>query len=250
MIDSVSEGASASADLKKSRRKKAGFSEAASKVDRLPPHSPEAEQGVLGCVLLSPNECVGECVEKFKAGAEVFYDLRHQTIFEALVEMYDSREAIDLITLQQRLKNKQLLEEVGGLAYLSSLPDTVPSAANLSYYLDIVQEKYLLRKMIHTCTEVVARVYDYEGEVDALLDEVERDILRISETRVESKTDKIKDLVKKAINTIEDFHQRQGMLTGRGNRIRRPGQNDQRPARRRNDRRSPRGRAWARPRWR
>jgi replicative DNA helicase len=216
MIDSISEGAGAPADLKKSRRKKAGYSEAAPRVDRLPPHSPEAEQGVLGCVLLSPNDCVGECVEKFKSGAEVFYDLRHQTIFETLVEMYDSREAIDVITLQQRLKNKQRLEEVGGVAYLAALPDTVPSAANLSYYLDIVLEKYILRKMIHTCTEVVGRVYEHEGEIDALLDEVERDILRISETRVEAKTDKIKELVKKAISTIEDYHQRQGMLTGVG----------------------------------
>ncbi len=216
MIDSVSEGAGAPADLKKSRRKKAGYSDAAPRVDRLPPHSPEAEQGVLGCVLLSPNDCVGECVEKFKEGAEVFYDLRHQTIFETLVEMYDAREAIDVITLQQRLKNKQRLEEVGGVAYLAALPDTVPSAANLSYYLDIVLEKYILRKMIHTCTEVVGRVYEHEGEIDALLDEVERDILRISETRVEGKTDKIKDLVKKAISTIEDYHQRQGMLTGVG----------------------------------
>ena len=186
------------------------------KADRLPPHSPEAEQGVLGCVLLSPNECMGECVEKFKSGADVFYDLRHQTIFSTLVEMYDSREAIDVITLQQRLKNKQLLEEVGGIPYLATLPDAVPSAANLSYYLDIVQEKFLLRKMIHTCTEVVGRVYDFEGEVDALLDEVERDILRISESRVQSHTNTIKDLVKKAINTIEDFHQRQGALTGIG----------------------------------
>ena len=182
----------------------------------MPPHSPEAEQGVLGCVLLSPNESMGECIEKFKSGTEVFYDLRHQTIFSTLVEMFDSREAIDVITLQQRLKNKQLLEEVGGIAYLAALPDTVPSAANLSYYLDIVQEKFLLRRMIQTCTEVVGRVYDYEGEVDALMDEVERDILRISESRVQSQTTTIKELVKKAINTIEDFHQRQGVLTGVG----------------------------------
>jgi replicative DNA helicase len=167
-------------------------------------------------VLLSPNDCLGECIEKFKAGAEVFYDLRHQTIFETVIEMYDQREAIDIITLQQRLKNKQRLEEVGGLAYLTALPDTVPSAANWSYYVEIVLEKYILRKMIHTCTEVVGRVYDHEGEVDALLDEVERDILRISEARVEGKTDKIKELVKKAISTIEDYHARQGMLTGVG----------------------------------
>ena len=216
MIDSVaSEGASA-ADLKRTKRVRRSPAGTAPNVDRLPPHSPECEMGVLGCVLLSPNECMGECIEKLKGGAEVFYDLRHQTIFSALAEMYDKQEAIDVITLQQRLKDKQLLEQVGGIAYLASLPDAVPSAANLSYYLDFVQEKYFLRRMIQTCTEVVGRVYDFEGEVDALMDEVERDILRISEARVESHTNTIKDLVKKAINTIEDFHQRQGVLTGVG----------------------------------
>jgi replicative DNA helicase len=215
MIDSISEGAGAPPDLKRARRRKSPASDAV-RVDRLPPHSPEAEQGVLGCVLLSPNECMGESIEKLKGGAEVFYDLRHQTIFTALIEMYDHREAIDIITLQQRLKDKQLLEAVGGIPYLAGLPDVVPSSANLSYYLEIVQEKYLLRRMIQTCTEVVARVYDHEGEVDALMDEVERDVLRISESRVQGQTTTIKDLVKKAINTIEDFHQRQGMLTGVG----------------------------------
>src|SRR5262245_45825003 len=215
MINSVSEDAGGPPDLKRTPRRKQALPDP-SKVDRLPPHSPEAEQGVLGCVLLSPNDCMGQCIEKFKGGEEVFYDLRHQTIFSSLAEMYDRREAIDVITLQQSLKNKQMLEEVGGIAYLSSLPDAVPSAANLTYYLDIVQEKYLLRKMIHTCTDVVARVYDYEGEIDALMDEVERDILRISESRVQTSANTIKELVKKAINTIEDFHQRQGLLTGVG----------------------------------
>jgi len=215
MIDSVAESGGGPPDLTRTPRPKPALA-AAGKVDRLPPHSPEAEQGVLGCVLLSPNECMGECIEKFKRGEEVFYDLRHQTIFGALAEMYDHREAIDVITLHQNLKNRQLLEEAGGLAYLSALPDTVPSAANLRYYLDIVQEKYLLRKMIRTCTEVVGRMYDYEGEVDALMDEVERDILRISESRVQSQTAAIKDLVHRAINTIEKFHQGQGQLTGVG----------------------------------
>src|SRR5216683_6310237 len=100
MIDSIDEGAGGPRDLKRSSRRAAATATDA-RVDRLPPHSPEAEQGVLGCVLLSPNDCMGECIEKFKSGAEVFYDLRHQTIFGTLAEMYDSREAIDLITLQQ-----------------------------------------------------------------------------------------------------------------------------------------------------
>ena len=182
MIDSVSEthpspggygGQAAPADLKKARRQKTAHGDARPAIDRLPPHSPEAEHGVLGCALLSPNECVGECIEKLKdGGQEVFYDLRHQTIYEMLAAMFNERMPIDVITVQQRLKDKQLLEQVGGIAYLAQLQDAVPSAANLSYYLDIVQEKFLLRKMIATCTDVVGRVYDYEGEVDALMDEV------------------------------------------------------------------------------
>lgn len=215
MIDSVSTEGAGAADLKRAKRVRRPQTAAAT-VDRLPPHALDMERGVLGCVMLSPNDCMGDCIESLKMGAEVFYDLRHQTIFTALAEMYDKREAIDLIMLQQKLKDKQLLEQVGGIAYLSSLPDAVPSAANLSYYLDVVKEKYFLRKMIHVCTDVVGRVYDYEGEVDALMDEVERDILRISESRVQQHSNNIKELVKKAINQIEDFHQRQGMLTGVG----------------------------------
>jgi replicative DNA helicase len=131
-------------DLKKTAHKPNSFANPL-KVDRLPPHSIEAEQGVLGCALLSPNECMGECIEKLKAASTVFYDLRHRTVYEAMVEMYDHKEAIDLITLSQRLKDGRQLDAVGGLPYLSSLPDAVPSAANLSYYLNIVREKFILR---------------------------------------------------------------------------------------------------------
>src|SRR5271170_4165325 len=214
MIDStVPESSVAVADPKRPRRKTSATA-GTPKIDRLPPHSIEAEQGVLGCVLLSPHDCMGECIEKLKPGHLIFYDLRHQTLFQTLTEMYDEKQAIDLITLQQRLKNIQQLENVGGLAYLSSLPDQVPSAANLEYYLDIVLEKYLLRKMIQTCTGIVGRVFDYEGQVDALLDEVERDILRISEERVTGASSTIKELVNKAISKIEEYHTNQGMLTG------------------------------------
>ena len=214
MIDSVSETAGAAPDLKRAKRVRRSPA-AATTVDRLPPHDTDMERGVLGCQLISPNECIGVVIEKLKGiGVEAHYDLRHQTIQSELFEMYDNRVPIDILTLQRRLKDKQLLEQVGGIAYLASLPDAVPSAANLSYYLDIVQEKFLLRKMIHTCTDVVGRVYEFEGEVDMLMDEVERDILKISEARVQTETKTIKDLVKGAITQIEDFHNRQGMLTG------------------------------------
>jgi len=215
MIDSVSDAAGAAADLKKARRRKNVSAADPIKLDRLPPHALDMEQGVLGCQLLSPNDCVGEVIEKLKGvGVEAHYDLRHQTIQAELFEMYDARIPIDVITLQQRLKDKRLLEQVGGIAYLSQLQDAVPSAANLSYYLDIVREKYLLRKMIQTCTEVVGRVYECEGDVDALLDEVERDVLRISESHAQGDSLTTKELVGRAVVTIENFFNRKGTLTG------------------------------------
>jgi len=216
VIDSIEpQGGGGLADFKKSRRKKTELADPA-RVDRLPPHSVEAEQGVLGCALLAPNECLGECIEKFAAGPDVFYDLRHRAIYELLAEMYDRKAAIDIITVQQALKDKQQLEAVGGLAYLASLPDAVPSAANLAYYVEIVREKHVLRRMIGTCTEVVGRAYEHQGEVDALLDEVERDILRISGERISTESPDIKKLVHRAIHIIEDYHQRQGKLGGLG----------------------------------
>ncbi|MEJ0091777.1 MAG: replicative DNA helicase [Limisphaerales bacterium] len=175
------------------------------------------EQGVLGCQLLSPNECIGQVIEKLKGtGIEAHYDLRHQTIQTELFEMYDNRIPIDIITLQQSLKDKGLLDQIGGIAYLSQLQDSVPSAANLSYYLEIVQEKFLLRRMISTCTDVVGRVYDYEGDVETLLDEVEKEILRINESRAQSSTASVKELVGKAILTVENYFGRKGTLNGIG----------------------------------
>ncbi len=109
-----------------------------------------------------------------------------------------------------------MLEQIGGIAYLSQLQDSVPSAANLSYYLEIVREKFLLRKMIQTCTEVVGRVYDYEGEVDALLDEVEHDVLRISESRAQDSVATTKDLVSEGDRDDREFFQPQRNAHGSG----------------------------------
>jgi replicative DNA helicase len=142
--------------------------------------------------------------------------MRHQALFDVIAEMYDKKELIDPITVQQYLKDRNQLEALGGMPYIAGLMNCVPSAANLEYYLEIIREKFVLRKMIQTCTSAVARVYEHQGEVDGLLDEVERDILQISEERVTVGNKTIKELVHKAINTIEDYHQRAGMLTGIG----------------------------------
>ena len=216
MLDSTSSDAGApSADLKKSRRKRPDSpGRAAPLIDRLPPHSLEAEQAVLACILLSPHEVIGLCMEKLKCRGDAFYDLRHRTLYEAMEGMHEAKMPVEVITVAQYLKDKQQLDAVGGLDFLSPLPDRVPSAANAAYYIDIVWDKYLLRRMIHSCSDIIAQVYDHEGEVDELLDGVETEILRIGEERVQGEDKSIKKLVDTAITQIEAFHSNQGMLSG------------------------------------
>ncbi len=210
MIDSVSSNGGAGPDLRTRRRKAVD-----NHVDRLPPHSPEAEQGVLGCCLLSPAECLNQVAIKLGGESEAFYDLRHRTIFDAMVAMSALKVPVDVVILQQWLKDEQQLENCGGIPYLNALQDGVPSAANLSYYLEIVQEKFLLRTMIQTCTGAVARIYEHEGEVNELLDELQRDILRIGDSRAAADgCSEIKILVHEAIGTVEDYYNRQGTLGG------------------------------------
>lgn len=184
--------------------------------DRLPPHSIEAEQGVLGCILLDPVVCIPQAIESLRRGSETFYDIRHQAMYDVLIEMHDKQERIDPIVLQQYLRDRNQLEALGGMPYIAGLMNAAPSAASLEYYLPIVREKYVLRRMIQACTGAVAKVYDHQGEVEPLLDELETDILKISEERVTVESKTIKDLVHNAINTLEDLHQRQGKLTGIG----------------------------------
>ena len=145
-------------DLKRRRRKHAPN---ANGVDRLPPHSPEAEAGVLGCILLDPS-CMSLCREKLTA--EAFYAPQNQTIYSAMTCLPTGR--IDVLTLYQRLKDHGQDVDAGGMEYLSSLPEQTPSAANLDYYLGILVEKAQLRKTIQTCTEVLSRAYDQNGDFD------------------------------------------------------------------------------------
>jgi replicative DNA helicase len=215
VIESVSELAGANPNLQKARRQGPRPGADALRADRLPPHAPEAEQGVLGCVLLSPNDCLNQLLER-RLAADWFYDLRHQEIFKALLALHGAQVPVDIITLQQKLKEWQLLEQVGGIPYLNALQDAVPSAANLSYYLDIVREKFQLRRLVHTCTDVVGRVYDYDGDVQQLLDEVERDFSRLTETNVEPTEKTLRQVIQGVIGDMDDHHYTRGSAQLRG----------------------------------
>src|SRR5204862_4085663 len=140
-------------------------------IHRTPPNSVEAEQGVLGSMLISPREIIAECVEKINEN--YFYVPAHQTIYTVLVELWNAGQGIDLITFTQVLRDRNLLETVGGASAVTSLFTFVPTAANVTYYLEIVRDKYILRQIIAACTESVRRSFEEQDEVHNLLDEVE-----------------------------------------------------------------------------
>ncbi|HWN64881.1 MAG TPA: replicative DNA helicase [Candidatus Binatus sp.] len=181
-------------------------------IHRTLPHSVEAEQGVLGSMLISPRDTIAECVEKINE--EYFYVPAHQTIYTVLVELWNAGQAIDLITFTQVLRDRNLLESLGGAAFVTSLFTFVPTAANVHYYLEIVRDKYILRSIIAAATESVRRAYEEQDEVGNLLDEVEQKIFAVGEDRFKGQMLSMKDQVMEAIESIEKLYERKGGITG------------------------------------
>src|SRR6059036_1101768 len=181
-------------------------------IHRTPPHSEEAEQGVLGSMLISPRETIAECVEKINE--QYFYVPAHQTIYTALVDLWNAGQAIDLITFTQVLRDRNLLESVSGAGFVTSLFTFVPTAANVQYYLDIVRDKYILREIIAAATESVRRAYEEQDEVNNLLDEVEQRIFAVGEDRFKGQVLSMKDQVMDAIESIEKLYEGKGRITG------------------------------------
>src|SRR6188508_2094703 len=188
------------------------FTSSSQDIHRTLPHSVEAEQGVLGSMLISPREIIAECVEKINE--TYFYVPAHQTIYEVLVELWNAGQGIDLITFTQVLRDRNLLETVGGAAAVTSLFTFVPTAANVTYYLEIVRDKYILRQIIAACTESVRRSFEEQDEVHNLLDEVEQKIFSVGEDRFKGQLLTMKDQVMEAIEAIEQLYERRGGITG------------------------------------
>lgn len=182
--------------------------------DRLPPHSIEAEQGVLGCILHDSKVAMPECITQFTF--EPFYDLRHQTIYSCLVEMWEEQKVIDITTLFQKLKDNKLVDEVGGLAYLSVLPDMAPSAYNIAQYVETLVDKHTRRRLISEASAIGSAAYDESTPISVLVDHAQGKMMALSNLHGSGSEKTIKDLIKQGINTIEDYHQRQGKLIGIG----------------------------------
>lgn len=183
-------------------------------IHRLLPQSPDAERGVLSSFLLLPREVGGMCAEKHITG-EHFFIPAHRKIYERLMDLWDANKEIDFITLTQDLRDRQMLDECGGAAFLTDLFTFLPTAANAAYYMEICEEKFTLREVIKGCTEYAARGYDEQDDVPALLDGAETMILAIRDGGRTSKSIRgPKDGVVQAIGKIEELYSSRGIITG------------------------------------
>jgi replicative DNA helicase len=186
-------------------------------VERLPPHDREAERGVLGS-MIRDNELIPEVVQLVRA--ENFYVFAHQKIFEAIATLAVERgQPADPVTLANYLKEKRLIEDAGGYAYIVELWDAAPSAGNAKYYADIIRQKALIRHLIHACNELAGDAYDQAQPAQELLDSAERRILEIAEMGVTGDTRTLQQAIEEAYTRLDarkkrGNHEYSGVATG------------------------------------
>jgi len=178
---------------------------------KLPPQNIEAEQSVLGGILID-NNAINRVLEVLTPSD--LYRESHRKIFNAMIDISEKGEPVDLITINEVLKSSGKLDDVGGPVYLASLADGVPTAANIVYYAKIVKEKAVVRELINVATEIATRGYQEAGDVDGFLDYAESRIFEISENKVRPSFFNIKDIVKDSFKTIELLYDRKEMVTG------------------------------------
>lgn len=182
-----------------------------SSLRKLPPQSIEAEESVLGGILIE-NSAIDRALELITP--DDFYRDAHRKIMQAMINLNQRSEPIDLVTLHEELKRTNQLQEVGGASALAEIAEKVPTAANVAYYARIVREKSILRGLIHTATEIATRGYESGGNVDQLLDEAEHKIFEISERKVQPTFFRIRDIMVQSMNTIEQLYERKELVTG------------------------------------
>jgi replicative DNA helicase len=179
--------------------------------DRMPPQNIEAEQAVLGAIFLEPSALT---VASEILIPEDFYRASHQKIFNVMLDLNDQGKAVDLVTVTEELAAAKLIEDIGGVSYLSDLSGSVPTAANIEYYARIVEEKSLLRRLIRTATNIASDGYSREDEVEALLSEAEKNIMEVAQRKNAGAFHNIKDVLVRTYDNIEEMHNRVGEITG------------------------------------
>jgi replicative DNA helicase len=180
-------------------------------IQRIPPHSVEAEQSVLGAMLLD-KEAISAATELISG--EDFYREAHKEIFEAIVEIYDKGEPVDLITLTEKLKTRNTLEAVGGITFLTNLMDAVPTTHNVKYYAKIIEDKSLLRRLIKSSNEIISKSYQATDDIGEIIDDAEKGIFNISLNRSTQGFTHVKNILNVNFDKIEELYLNKGRITG------------------------------------
>ncbi len=178
---------------------------------RVPPQNIEAEQSVLGAILLD-NDAVNVAIEAL--GPDDFYRESHREIFRAMVDLTEHNRPVDAITLSEALRIKNVLEAIGGAAYIAELAACVPTAANASHYARIVREKSVLRALASTATEIASGAYDSPANVEEYLDGAEHRIFEISERRIRQSFHPMSELTRESLKLIERLYENKELVTG------------------------------------
>lgn len=179
--------------------------------DKLPPQNIEAEQSVLGSLMIDKNAIikVGDLLS-----AEDFYKNSHGKIYEAMLYLYEHHEPIDLLSLSSRLKDTNELEKIGGHSFLASLANTVPTAANIVHYAKIVSKKAVLRKLIDNASQIIVDAYNEKEEIEKTLDNAEQKIFSVSKKHIRQDFTSIKPILEEAFDRIDDLHKNKGKMRG------------------------------------
>lgn len=179
--------------------------------DNLPLQNIEAEQAVLGAIFLN-TDALADAMEYVEA--DDFYRRAHQILFQAMVNLNNDGEAIDVLTVQNYLTTNNQLDDVGGVAYIAELATSVPTAANAGYYAKIVEGKSMLRRLISTATNIITQANNGDDDVPSLLDSAERQIMDVSERRNRSGFREIKDVLNETLSDIDRLSQQSEDITG------------------------------------
>lgn len=180
-------------------------------VGKIPPHDVEAEQAVIGAMLID-KEAVTAALEKLRD--EDFYREDNKLIFEAITSLYQKNEPVDIITVKSELTEAGTIERVGGLEYLSSLPDKVPTTANVDRYINIVREKALLRRLITSGNEMVSLGYNEAEDVDNILDMAERKIMDLSQNKAVKGYSTLQEVLVSSVSKLEELFKAGGKISG------------------------------------
>ena len=180
-------------------------------LDRIPPQNIEAEQAVLGAMLIE-REAISKVVELLRP--EDCYREAHRLIFNAMLELFNKNDAVDMVTVIEFLRKGDKLEGAGGISYITSLANSVPTAANVMYHARIVEEKALLRQLINAATNIASQGYEGSEEVATILDGAEKSILSVSSRRLGGEFTPIKSIIFDAFTKIENLYASKGSITG------------------------------------